>query len=199
MKPYSKVARSFTLFYAVTTLFSCTSPLTSNGEEESSKNNGQEKLFLSQAFCYRNGNKGNTVEGGKIMSVLHHLTYLRRAKLERKESSEVEFPSAHLHPAAQECRIPPLQTHFWRSQFCPRENTVLQLWRKRLISTNTTTLCQMSALAVQTCWKHTGRLPLTADRRQLHSSPSSAWMPSTITEREQRCHMLWPMLLTPLS
>lgn len=95
------------------------------------------------------------------MSVLHHLTYLGRAKLERKESSEVEFPSAHLHPAAQGCRIPPLQTHFWRSQFCPRENTVLQLWRKRLISTNTTTLCQISALAVQTCWKHTGRLPLT--------------------------------------
>lgn len=33
--------------------------------------------------------------------------------------------------------------------------------------------------------QHMGRLPLAADRRQWHSCPSTAWMPSTFTETER--------------
>lgn len=47
-----------------------------------------------------NGNR-NTLEEGKSMFVLFHLAYLRRTKTQRKDSLEIEFLSAHLHPGAQ--------------------------------------------------------------------------------------------------
>ena len=135
------------------------------------------------------------------MSVLHHLAYLRRAKLERKESSEVEFPSVHLHPRAQGCGIPLLRT---------LGDVAIQSQRKYSPSTrkkevyfhehhHTVPDLSPSSPDVLKGHQHTGRLPRTADRRQLHGSPSSAWMPSTTTEREQRCRMPWSMLLAPFS
>lgn len=50
----------------------------------------------------------------KIMSVLHQLAYLRRAKLERKVSLKIEHPSTYLQPGAQGCRILPFQTQLWK-------------------------------------------------------------------------------------